>query len=42
MFLTVLLIQVQIRRIVRETREPDVIGFGDRAADGMLEDLADG
>src|ERR1700722_5439581 len=42
MFLTVLLIQVQIGRIMGETRKPDVIGFGDRAAGRSLEDLAHG
>ena len=37
----VLLVEMQIGGIVGQRREPDIVGFRDGTADGVLEDLAD-
>ncbi|MCY1555656.1 hypothetical protein D9M68_923350 [compost metagenome] len=35
----ILLVQVQLRRVMGDCAEPDVVAFGDGAADGVLEHL---
>ena len=37
----VLLIEMQVGGVVRHGAEPDVVGFADRAADRVLEELTD-